>query len=65
MFFFKTPKADAIAERQREDAERAALEHEGAAEHHQALAQMYRARITRLQGITPTSTPKFKGPING
>ncbi len=33
-----------------DEARMAALEHESAAEHHQALANMYRDRVRRLQG---------------
>ncbi|AVP57823.1 hypothetical protein [Pulveribacter suum] len=37
------------AQRCMDEARMAALEHEGAAEHHAALAQMYRERVARLQ----------------
>lgn len=46
---FRIPTARKIAMRQLEDAERAALEHEAAAEHHDALATMYRGRVERLR----------------
>lgn len=45
---FKLPSAATVAQQQREDAERLALEHEAAGEHHIALAAMYRARVARL-----------------
>lgn len=37
------------AQRSMDEARMAALEHEGAAEHHAALARMYRERVARLQ----------------
>lgn len=37
------------AQRCMDEARMAALEHENAAEHHSALAQMYRDRVARLQ----------------
>lgn len=42
------------------EARRLAVEHEGHAEHHEALARMYRARIERLQKETvgQVGTPK-------
>lgn len=46
---FRIPTARKIAMRQLEDAERAALEHEAAAEHHDALATMYSGRAERLR----------------
>lgn len=46
---FRIPAARKIAMRHLEDAERHALEHEAAAEHHDALATMYRGRVERLR----------------
>lgn len=46
---FRIPAAQKIAQRQLEEAERLLLEHEAAAEHHDALATMYRGRIERLR----------------
>ena len=37
------------AQRSMDEARMAALEHESAAEHHAALARMYRERVARLQ----------------
>jgi len=48
---FRTITAREIAEHQQHEAERQALEHEAASEHHAALAQMYRARLARLQSL--------------
>ena len=45
---FTTPTAREIAQGQLEDAERLALEHRAAAEHHHALAAMYQQRAVRL-----------------
>ncbi len=42
------------AQRSMDEARMAALEHESAAEHHAALARMYRERVARLQlEVTP------------
>lgn len=46
--FLKQPSADELAQEQRDEAERMALEHEAAGEHHLALAAMYRSRVARL-----------------
>jgi hypothetical protein len=45
---FRQPTADEIAARLAADAARAAIEHEASAEHHAALAAMYKARAARL-----------------
>lgn len=45
---FKKPSADAIAREAAADALRCHLDHSMAAEHHQALADMYKARAKRL-----------------
>jgi len=50
---FKQPTAEQIRQVQLEQAERMALEHESAAEHHDALATMYRGRIERLRAAAP------------
>ncbi len=49
---FKMPSAEDIRKKQLEEAERASLEHEAAAEHHDALATMYRGRVERLRSLT-------------
>lgn len=46
--FRRTTARDIIAQ-QHDEAEVLALEHEAAAEHHAALAQMYRERMERLR----------------
>jgi hypothetical protein len=53
---FRQPTAEEIAARLAIDAQRNAIEHEAAAEHHAALATMYRARFARLatHGVKPT-----------
>lgn len=48
MSMFGKVNADAVRADQLEEAERLALEHEAAAEHHAALATMYQARVRRL-----------------
>ena len=55
---FRTPNAAMIAQRQLEEAERLALEHEAAAEHHDALATMYRGRADRLRAYLAGSDDK-------
>jgi hypothetical protein len=58
---FTPPSADLIAARLAADAQRAALEHEAAAEHHAALATMYLGRFLRLATHGPKpATPKEK-----
>lgn len=47
--FFRRLTARDIITRQHDEAMVLALEHEAAAEHHAALAQMYRERIERLR----------------
>ena len=49
---FRAPSAEEIHTDQLEDARRLALEHEAAAEHHDALATMYRGRIQRLEAAS-------------
>ena len=57
---FRIHAAQKIAQRQLEEAERLLLEHEAAAEHHDALATMYRGRIDRLRaGIDTTIGMQF------
>lgn len=46
-----------VIEDQLHEARIQALEHEAAAEHHAALAKMYRDRIERLEGREPASNP--------
>lgn len=46
---FRRLKASDIIIQQHDEAMILALEHEAAAEHHAALAQMYRERIERLR----------------
>ena len=48
MDIFKPPPADIIVSEQLYEAERKLVDHEAAAEHHAALAEMYRRRIERL-----------------
>lgn len=48
---FKPTNPQKIVSQQRYEAERLRLEHEAAAEHHAALAQMYAARIDRLDAL--------------
>lgn len=45
--------ATQIATKQHRVAQSMALEHEAAAEHHAALAAMYRTRIQRLSNVIP------------
>lgn len=46
---FRMPNASDIRRQQIEEAARLALSCQAAAEHHQALATMYRARVRRLE----------------
>ena len=48
MDIFKPPPADIIVSEQLYEAQRKLVDHEAAAEHHAALAEMYRRRIERL-----------------
>ena len=48
MDIFKPPPADIIVTEQLYEAQRKLVDHEAAAEHHAALAEMYRRRIERL-----------------
>lgn len=57
MRLFRQPTADEIAARLADDAQRAAIEHEAAAEHHAALATMYRGRWLRLANHGPKPAP--------
>ncbi|MEY3460708.1 MAG: hypothetical protein RLZZ03_361 [Pseudomonadota bacterium] len=50
MAIFKPPPADIIVSEQLYEAQRKLVEHEAAAEHHAALAEMYRRRVVRLGG---------------
>lgn len=45
---FRRMPIEAIVDEQLYDAQRKLLEHEAAAEHHAALAEMYRRRVHRL-----------------
>ncbi len=45
---FKRAPIEAIADEQLYEAQRQLLAHEAAAEHHAALAEMYRRRVQRL-----------------
>lgn len=47
--FFTTPTADDLRADQLADAERLAVHHQAAAEHHFALATMYQSRVARLK----------------
>lgn len=52
------------AQRSMDEARMAALEHESAAEHHAALARMYRERVARLQlEISPEQRLPQAAPI--
>lgn len=48
---FAPTKPEKIVEHQLYEARRLKLEHQAAAEHHQALAQMYGAREVRLNQV--------------
>lgn len=50
---FRPVSPEKIVAQQRYEAERLRLEHEAAAEHHKALAQMYAARSRRLEAHKP------------
>lgn len=50
---FKLPTSEQIRQVQLEEAERMALEHESAAEHHDALVTMYKGRADRLRAAAP------------
>lgn len=47
---FKRSSIDTLIDEQLYDAQRQLLAHEAAAEHHSALAEMYRRRTQRLMG---------------
>lgn len=51
------------AETMLREARFAQLEHEAAAEHHQALARMYAERVARLQGRHSEVTQSEKAPL--
>lgn len=53
---FGKETADKVAARQLQEAERLALEHAAAAEHHGALARMYQERIRRLSAAVERKT---------
>lgn len=57
MDLFKPPPADLIVTEQLYEAQRKLVEHEAAAEHHAALADMYRRRIDRLTVTTDGERP--------
>lgn len=48
---FQKVQPDQVIKEQLHEAEIQALQHEAALEHHAAMAQMYRDRITRLNGF--------------
>jgi len=50
--FFAPTNPEKVREQQLYEAKRLQLEHAAAAEHHKALADMYAARIERLQAAT-------------
>jgi len=52
--FLKQITAAHVAKTQLQDAQRLALEHAAAAEHHLALARMYEARVARLNRLQQT-----------
>ena len=59
--FFKRTPISAISSEMVYDAERKLLEHETAAEHHAALAAMYRARVQRMRSeYEPRENLDFK-----
>lgn len=55
---FQPVGADKVREQQLFEARRLMLEHEAAAEHHEALAIMYRTRVERLQVEPGVGTAK-------
>lgn len=52
---FKTPSADAIAQRQLQEAERSLLKHLDAAEYHDAMVTYLETKIARLSEDTEIS----------
>lgn len=54
---FKPTNPQKIVAQQRYEAERLRLEHEAAAEHHKALAEMYAARMNRLDALQQKGPP--------
>ena len=48
MKFFQPVSAAKVASQLLTEAQRMAVEHEAAAEHHKALADMFKARVARL-----------------
>ena len=48
---FRQPTAAEIIEKERANAQREHLAHAGAAEYHAALAQVYKQRVVRLDGL--------------
>jgi hypothetical protein len=64
MNIFRPTPADIIVTEQFYDAQRKLVEHEAAAEHHAALAEMYRRRVERLGGsegaVTETAAIDLK-----
>lgn len=55
--FFSPTHPDKVRAEQLYEAKRLKLEHAAAAEHHKALADMYSARIARLEAEAPV-TPR-------
>lgn len=53
---FSRPAPEAAMQTMLYEARRAAIEHEAAAEHHDALAMMYRSRIERLEAAIGANT---------
>lgn len=62
MHLFHRRTADHLIRESIADAERLSVEHSLSAEHHQALADMYGARLQRLKAIVdPDSAPVAAG----
>lgn len=54
---FRQPSVERLLQQQLDDAKRNAVMHEAAAEHHEALALMYRSRAERLGAQIQTKQP--------
>ena len=57
-YWFRHISIESVLADQRYDAQRRYVEHQAAAEHHQALANMYRGRIERLdaESVLPSTS---------
>jgi hypothetical protein len=55
-WFFPLPRTADLIRDQLGDAQREALMHAAAAEHHRALQEMYEGRCQRLQGLLTATT---------